>query len=198
MSRSDDSAPKTDQANPEDSTKDSLVLFALGQAREDTRHAENVTQSRMYNFLCCNSILVLSWATVFVASPQPAQAGRPYVLIALATLSLLLGILYARFGSGAAKFIQMHYDLSLILEAKLPKALWTATPIVALQHGTAYECKSDYQQGKIIPGQHQGIHTGHMLVAVPILFAILSAVLFVSSVYVLTAVPHNFIGVFSG
>src|SRR5712692_9363567 len=116
---------------------ESQIFSALNLAREDTRHAETVTQTRMYNFLFCDSILILSWVTVFVASPQSAPPSRPYALVALAGLSLFLSIAYAIFGWGATKFIRMHYDLSLVLESQLPQPLWTADPIVALQRGKA-------------------------------------------------------------
>ncbi len=168
----------------ENQCSESQIFFALDLAREDTRHAENVTQTRMYNFLFCDSILILSWVTVFVASPQSAPPSRPYALVALAVLSLFLSIAYALFGRGATKFIRMHYDISLVLESQLPQPLWTADPIVALQRGKEYICKSKYQNGEIIrgPRPRAKLHTGYMLTAVPISFALLSIVLVVLSV----------------
>lgn len=78
----------------EDPAKIDRILRLLDSSRGGTRHAEIVTQTRLYNFLFCDSILILSWATVFSSSPE----NRTHVLIILSGLSLLLSAAYAVLG----------------------------------------------------------------------------------------------------
>jgi hypothetical protein len=69
-----------------------LVMPLIDSAIRAYQHAEAIVQSRLYNFLFADSILLLSWAAVFAAASP--RVGKQLVLAALALLSTLLSMLW--------------------------------------------------------------------------------------------------------
>lgn len=104
-------------------------------------HAENITWNRFYNFLVFNTILVLSWATVWIAnSPQ----SRTVVLVAICILGGLSGIFWGALGYRGRTFLNEYMKMAAEFEADL--AVWPnnieryrhATRALALRDSLSY------------------------------------------------------------
>jgi hypothetical protein len=85
---------------------DSHDIQFVEWAVKNYHHAETITQTRLYNFLMADSILLLSWATIFAASGESRY--RPFVLACLAVLSLAFSWAWAIFGRRHRKFLKLH------------------------------------------------------------------------------------------
>lgn len=67
-------------------------------------------QSRFGNFLLADSLLLLSWATVY--SGETRTTSRTVVLAVLALSSALLAGSFALLGSRYAKYDRLQWDLA--------------------------------------------------------------------------------------
>jgi hypothetical protein len=151
------------------------LLIVLDSARQDARHSEMVTQTRLYNFLFGDSIVILAWATIFVASNRPHYAAL--VLLMLAFLSFILAVLYGILGNRGDKFIRMQFRVISNIEAKIPKHLRTTRHTVMLQRGEPYD-DSDENPIELSWIEKSTVVGHHLLWLVPYSFAVVSAVLF--------------------
>lgn len=172
----------------EDSVKSTVVgkRLALQLARQDTLHAEAITQQRLNNFLFCVSILFLVWATIFVNQTTELAFERRVALVLFSLLSFILSVAYTLLGYRGDRFITMHYDISLQLESKLlDDTPPTVEPIVSLQSGEEYICQSELFSGNSIriPGaaRMEPVST-HLLIMVPASFALTAIILFALSI----------------
>jgi hypothetical protein len=84
-------------------------------------NAENITWNRFYNFLMFNTILVLSWATLWTAASAPHS--RPVVLVAICILGSLSGIFWAALGYRGRAFISEFMNMAKEFEAD--SAVWS-------------------------------------------------------------------------
>jgi hypothetical protein len=76
---------------------------------------ENISWSRFYNFLMGSSILVLSWATLYVSGPK-----SPYttsVLLLLCLIGILSGPIWAKLGKRARQQLEVLFQMTRGLEA---------------------------------------------------------------------------------
>ncbi len=78
-------------------------------------HAENITWNRFYNFLVFNTILVLSWTTVWTATNAPQS--RPVVLVSICILGSLSGIFWAALGYRGRAFLSEFMNMAKEFEA---------------------------------------------------------------------------------
>jgi len=83
-------------------------------------HAENITWNRFYNFLMFNTILVLSWATLWTAASS--SQSRLVVLIAICILGSISGIFWAALGYRGRAFLSEYMNIAKELEAD--PAVW--------------------------------------------------------------------------
>jgi hypothetical protein len=156
------------------------VLSVLESSRGGTRHAEIVTQTRLYNFLFCDSILILAWATVF--SSDFVQGARTHVLVMLSGVSFLLGVAYAFLGHRACAFLRMHYDVDAYLETFVPVDFRLTTLTAGLQQKGIYICKAPNALGEEVRlWKLEKTVSGHFLIAVPASLASASMFLLVVS-----------------
>src|SRR5689334_16945598 len=82
-------------------------------------HAENISWNRFNNFLMFSTILILSWATVWVAnSPQ----SRMMFLVAICILGGLSGVFWAALGYRGRSFLSAYLKMAADLEAD--SAVW--------------------------------------------------------------------------
>jgi len=68
-------------------------------------HAESISWNRLYNFLVCNSILLLAWATICASKPNPA--GKVAMLV-LCFVGAISGIVWAELGRRGREYLD-HY-----------------------------------------------------------------------------------------
>jgi hypothetical protein len=80
-------------------------------------HAENITWNRFNNFLMFNSILVLSWATVW-----EGQCKSPTFLVIICVLGIFGGVFWAALGYRGRKYLDAYLDMAEELETTSP--LW--------------------------------------------------------------------------
>ena len=119
-------------APPRELLPESQVVAIVDIAIREYQHAEAVVQSRLYNFLFAESILLLSWAAVFATNDIK---GRRIVLTVLALLATVLGIVWAFVGGRHKAFLQLHTHIVRTLELRLPAAMRIHEPISQLQDG---------------------------------------------------------------
>jgi hypothetical protein len=122
------------------SDEDSAIthrLTAFQHVRDGVHYAETITQSRLYNFLVADSLLLLAWAAVF-ASTLPPWMFRSTALITLAAASARLALAYMRLGARGSKFVRMHYDQLAFRESLLPDELKLSTPLAKPQNTGVY------------------------------------------------------------
>src|ERR1700730_3177131 len=107
------------------------VMQAFQIAKESALQSEAIAQSRLNNFLVADSIVFLSWATVFGGG---GQRGRVPVLISLAVLSSILSILWMGLGVRQGVFIGLRWATVDAIEAQLDRALRFDSYVAALRH----------------------------------------------------------------
>jgi hypothetical protein len=73
-------------------------------------HSEQIRWTLLYNFLMASTILLLAWATIFVAANPCASARRP-VLIAFAIAGLVLSIAWVGIVLRSGRFVDMYASL---------------------------------------------------------------------------------------
>lgn len=77
-------------------------------------HAEATSWNRFYNFLMFNSILILAWSTIYVATLKPGAAA---ILATMAALGAVSGIAMAALGRRGRMFLDEYVDLAVKIEA---------------------------------------------------------------------------------
>ena len=82
-------------------------------------HADSITWNRFYNFLMFNTILVLSWATLYVADPRPIC-----VLIAICLFGGLSGVTWAILGYRGRRFLREL--MTLASNAENDPTIWSS------------------------------------------------------------------------
>lgn len=90
-------------------------------------HAESISWNRLYNFLTCNSILLLAWATICASKPLPA--GK-VAMVLLCSVGAISGIAWWQLGKRGRAFLEHYGDHAKKLEtqtnafdANVPKGL---------------------------------------------------------------------------
>ena len=160
---------------PAPPTRDEL-LRAAATAHGDYCHAETIIQSRLYNYLIAVSVLFLSWAAVF-ASRVP---GRAPILVVLAMLSLLLSVGWTVLGLRARKFLELHRDIMLSLEEKLPTELRVWYRVAEFQKNGNFQLLSQVLREKgpdKVTYAESKVTARWIPVAAPFAFALASLVL---------------------
>ena len=126
------------------------IITAAEAARNATRHAETITQSRLYNCLFCESILILAWATVFAVTSSQLAGKRSLVLACLSGLNLVISLIFVRFGIRAKQFVRMHVDVEAHIERLLPEPVRISQAMDSLRIGRQYTRRSEYRRGELI------------------------------------------------
>ncbi len=129
--------------------------------------AESTSWNRFYNFLMCNSILVLAWATLY-AQDQPPWPTR-VVLALIATLGGVSGVLWAALGKCGREITTAHVNQAHKLE---PECLDPSTPDELRPIGEAKRIRLNHPKWA---------SSTCLLQAGPWGFTVLCAVLFVAS-----------------
>lgn len=117
-------------------------------------HADTNSWTRMYNFLTANSILMLTWATLFSSSDR----GRP-VLTLISLTGCILSVVWAPFGSRGRRLFRLYLNLGRQLERRLLEG----TP------GTSGPLLADSQTS--FPRLERLCRTEHLAIWVPLTFA---------------------------
>ena len=119
------------------------VLSLLDIAIRGYQHAEAVVQSRLYNFLFADSILLLSWASVYSGG---TSSSKWLVLASLALLSAVLGICWSVLGLRHRKFLFVLTQVIDDIEKRLPLEWRVAERITMLQEGGKVKARGhDYE-----------------------------------------------------
>jgi len=145
-------------------------------ARESAERAEAIAQSRLNNFLVADSIVFLSWATLFNSS---RQMGRVPVLLALALLSSILSITWIALGRRQWKFIELRWAVARTLEERVDEAhtvYWYVAKLREtgeLEHSTAAQLR--------LPWYLRCVTSRNVLVLAPAVFLVASLFLIWSS-----------------
>jgi hypothetical protein len=148
------------------------IWQAVGQSGDAFRHAEMVVQSRLNNFLVADSILFLSWATLFVGQDR---AGRTAVLLMLSGLSAVLSLLWTLLGSRERRFLQLHHHLVADLEDRLPNRYRNYWFVRTLRTRRSIELDPGGRIELGLSGAY--VSSGVLLVIAPIAFAVASGIL---------------------
>jgi len=144
------------------------------------RHSEIVVQNRLYNFLVADSILILSWATLF---SQTQSTSGVTALTALSVLSLMFSIGYTFFGIRQKKFVDMHLAITDYYEQLTPESIRTIGLGSALIDGQTITVIIDGQKDTYrLRFLEKLARSVHFLVWMPGAFAVVSAILVVVSV----------------
>lgn len=80
-------------------------------------HEEQERWSSLYNYLMASTILLLAWATVFVATTTLPR--RTIVLALLASSGIVLSILWILFGARVNSFVEEYRRVGETLEERL-------------------------------------------------------------------------------
>ncbi|MBI2980620.1 MAG: hypothetical protein HYY41_07380 [Chloroflexi bacterium] len=78
-------------------------------------HAESISWDRFYNFLIANSILILSWATIFSSIKNSWSV--TVVLLAICLLGAVSGICFEKLGIRGRGFLDRYIALGSQIEA---------------------------------------------------------------------------------
>jgi hypothetical protein len=99
----------------------SIKLSKLDIAIKLFEHAQQVTQARLYNFLMAESLLILSWTTLFVGAGQRRDA--LFVCIAISILGGMLSFFWTILGFRHKKFLLAHSEIIDQIENSIPDHL---------------------------------------------------------------------------
>lgn len=160
------------RAGPEESLWQSVNLAAAG-----ARHAEIVVQARLSNFLFADSILFLSWATVFATKEAGA---REAVLVVFAGLSAGLSLVWMVLGWRQQKFLDLNFDLMAAHEQKLREDQRVNWWIWKLQHGQSVS--TDRVKSTRLRRPDTWVNSRSILVVAPAAFMAASLLLLWASV----------------
>ena len=93
----------------------------LQRVMASIHHAESVVQTRLYNFLVANSILLLSWVTIFTTPDRPL---RSVLLVGASAVSFLFSLLFLAAGERQRRRIQFWNSEAEQTEARLDIPEW--------------------------------------------------------------------------
>src|SRR5690349_8026716 len=96
--------PRSDHQPPSRSATE-VLREEMRIATESAERAEGLAQSRLNNFLLADSIVFLSWATLFGTGHG---TGRVPVLLGLACLSSILSLMWMGLGYRLWMFIELR------------------------------------------------------------------------------------------
>lgn len=92
-------------------------------------HAESISWNRLYNFLTCNSILLLAWATVYASTSTNPDCR--VVLTVFCILGAVSGIVWAELGRRGREYLDHYGNQAKKLEKQanafspdVPEDLW--------------------------------------------------------------------------
>lgn len=164
-------------------------------------HAESISWNRLYNFLTCNSILVLAWATAYVS--QAPNPDCKIVLVAFCILGAASGIVWAELGKRGRAYLDHYRDQAKDLEKQpnafspdIPKDFWpfqsdvkgscqenlkVSPPGKMGEQKQASACSPPCRYFEILLGPYYGT-SRRILKVVPYLFTALYCLLFVLSI----------------
>ena len=117
-------------------------------------HAEQIRWTLLSNFLVAASILLLSWAALFV----PANGNSQLVLISLCIGGIVLSLTWLGLGKRANAFVNIYNELGKVLE--IPCGASITGPFMK-----ADEYRNDTKSKAI-----RCLRTGNIVVGVPVLF----------------------------
>ena len=107
-----------------DIVKCSRVSKLADNLLESYRQEEELVQVRMQNFLVDDTILLLSWATVYGATAKDHPPSLNLVLGGLAFVSMIYGIFWILLAHRDRKFLSVKMDIACSLEEyKFPDML---------------------------------------------------------------------------
>ena len=81
-------------------------------------HAESISWNRLYNFLTCNAILLVAWATIYASEPDNPG------LVAMALFCIVgavSGIVWVELGRRGREYLRQYIEQATQLE-ELPNA----------------------------------------------------------------------------
>jgi hypothetical protein len=104
------------RGEPDDEPTPENIWREVSVASAFVQHAETIAQSRFNNYLVADSLLLLAWSTIF--SGQRPGYSR-FVLIVLATLSVVLSLFWIILGTRQRKFLELHLMHLVTLEHSL-------------------------------------------------------------------------------
>ena len=82
-------------------------------------HSEQIRWTLLSNFLTANSILLVAWATIYVADGRPPPWARTCVLVAFASAGLFLSLVWVGIVLRSSKFVKMHIDFGCKAEGQM-------------------------------------------------------------------------------
>ena len=122
-------------------------------------HSEQIRWTLLSNFLTANSILLVAWATIYVADGRPRPWARTCVLVAFASAGLFLSLVWVGIVLRSGKFVKMYIDFGCKVEGQMQPDPGPFTSAEILRSN--------------IKGLAKIARSSRVLLAVPIVFALL-------------------------
>lgn len=155
------------KAESRTSPEDLRTLYQA--AGQHWAHAEQIRWTLLYNYLMASTILLLAWAAVLAAG-SPAAIRKP-TLVLLAFAGVVISVLWVGLAARANSYVRAYAKLSLNLED-------------GISAGNLLDPFRLRETHKLsIQGLAKWVPTWVVLRAVPLVFAVLYAVLVWLSVY---------------
>ena len=82
-------------------------------------HSEQIRWTLLSNFLTANSILLVAWATIYIADGTPPPWTRTCVLVAFASVGLFLSLVWVGIVLRSGKFVKMYADFGCKVEGQM-------------------------------------------------------------------------------
>jgi len=79
-----------------------------------TIHSEEIAWNRFNSFLLASSILIIAWATIYVAIDIP---DKKIILLAICCFGFLISLFFSGLGYRSRRFLQEHIRLGEYIEA---------------------------------------------------------------------------------
>lgn len=137
-------------------------------------HSESISWSRFANYLTCNSILLLAWATLFV-SVTHGLATR-LVMALLCIIGGLSGVAWADLGRRGRAYLDQYKDAAVKIEEKEAKAWSEDIPL-------------EYRLFQLQQTSLWYSRSRTLVIGVPYVFTVLYAILLVMS-FIAEEVPN--------
>jgi NADH:ubiquinone oxidoreductase subunit 3 (subunit A) len=151
---------------------------ALNRATTWALQGEVTVQQRYYNFLVADSVLFLSWSTLYAGRGLRAWP-LTSVLIVLASLSAGFAAAWTLGGFRWRRYIALQWDLATDLERLLPEPFRYGTKVDELRQQRSVTGPSgrEYRIRRL----ERGITVNRLLVWTPMAFCAVSGLLIVAS-----------------
>lgn len=154
------------------------IWEAVNRATTWSLQGEATVQQRYYNFLVADSVLLLSWATLYASHDQRSWS-RTAVLIVLATLSSLFAAMWTIGGSRWRRYVNLQWDLATNLERLLPIQFRFGAKVDELRQHRSVKGPSGREYR--IRWLERRVTVNRLLVWTPFAFGIVSLLLIVAS-----------------